>query len=112
MAGGAAEGYGLRVGDAGGGGLELRRVEPFVNFVPQDIESETADSIYYWPLPSHQNDPKELEIPVVTRVVYDPASSAILYGFYRVLRFNPDGLLVSAGVETRYEIDKPVQISI
>ncbi len=46
-------------------------------------------------------------IKMLTRVVYDHASDAILYGYYRTFTYDQHGMLYSISAETRYTIDDP-----
>ncbi len=52
-----------------------------------------------------------VKLCVLTRVVYNPNSNAILYGFFRDLIFDTYGRLCSISTETRYTIETPIAVN-
>jgi len=77
---------------------------PFELGTPGD-SSETADTDV-WDREAQGTD-TGVEVPVVTRSVYDAAGDEILYQFIRVMTFDSSGRLTLVSAETRYTIDTP-----
>ncbi len=87
---------------SGGAGVVNNPAQLYATY--PGVETAQTDT---WDIESQVEGEDGVEIPIVSRVVYNSAGDSILYGFYRILTVSSTGATSLVSAETRYEIDDP-----
>ena len=79
-----------------------------VGILPADISAEAeAAQTDTWDRTDQGDTYDGLEIKVCTRIAYGDAGDETLYAYYRTMKYDSAGKLVTISAETRYTVDAP-----